>query len=109
MQDERVSSGVGHVWLNRHGHREFLHVVTDEGSGLYLFQNFHAKFGCRVLIRKIGPQMNVMVHADYIPERGMVSPLVNHYVVVLLTIMFVQVCFWKVGSRDAPASLGASW
>ena len=72
MQQDRILRGANFIWLNVHGHRQFLLTVHDVQAELRIYMNFHARHGARCMVRPVGPQMNVMVHADYLPDQGIV-------------------------------------
>ena len=72
MQDERVRLEYRFVWLNLNGHREFNLLVVDEASGLRLYENRRVER--RVLVRRIGGQVNLSVHASLLASRGIVRP-----------------------------------
>ena len=74
MQNLRIRDEWPVVWLKLNNrHKEFHLLVIDGPSGLRLYENRGA--ARRVIVRRVGGQVNISVHASHLVSRGIVRPL----------------------------------
>ena len=84
MQNLRIRDEWPVVWLKlNNGHKEFHLLVVDGPSGLRLYENRRAARW--VIVRRVGGQVNISVHASHLVSRGIVRPL------ALLELLWIRI------------------
>ena len=71
-QANRILQGVGHVWL-RFGSRFHQFLLREDNAGLRMFRKVGGGPEVRVLVRDVGPNLLLTVHAQHCPMNGIVK------------------------------------